>query len=121
MNRQSRGAAAEAQACRFLEARGLRTLGRNYRCRWGEIDLIMRDAAVLVFVEVRYRRHAGFGGALGSIDRRKRERLARAASHYLQRNAAAETPARFDVVTVSPIAGGSEQIEWLANAFEAGP
>lgn len=113
-----RGAAAEQQARHYLERRGLVTLAQNYRCRWGEIDLVMRDAQTLVFVEVRYRGDDDFGGAIASIDRRKQRKLARAALHYLQRSRAADTPARFDVVTLTPDEAGTLEFEWLRNAFE---
>ena len=72
-----RGALAEAAAAEFLAGRGLRLLERNYRCRFGEIDLIMSDGRTLVFVEVRYRRNKSFGGALESITVAKREKLFR--------------------------------------------
>lgn len=107
------GALAEDAAAEFLSARGLRVVTRNYRCRFGEIDLIMREAATLVFVEVRYRRSRTFGGASESITAAKREKLLRAAKHYL--SACNEFPAcRFDVVLLS---GDTHEIEWIANAF----
>lgn len=111
--RQRRGEAAEATARRHLERAGLRTLARNWHCRAGELDLIMADADTVVFVEVRHRRGTGFGGALGSIDRRKRQRIARAAQAWLQRQPG-EPAARFDVVVVD--ADGN--IDWRAGAFD---
>ena len=108
-----RGALAEAAAAQFLTGRGLRLLERNYRCRFGEIDLIMSDGRTLVFVEVRYRRNKSFGGALESITGAKREKLLRAARHYLA--ALREFPAcRFDAVLLS---GDTEELEWIENAF----
>lgn len=108
-----RGALAEAAAAEFLTGRGLRLLERNYRCRFGEIDLIMSDGRTLVFVEVRYRRNKSFGGALESITGAKREKLLRAARHYLA--ALREFPAcRFDAVLLS---GDTEELEWIENAF----
>lgn len=115
---QRRGAAAEEQARRYLERHGLVTLAQNYRCRWGEIDLVMRDAQTLIFVEVRYRSGDDYGGAIASIDRRKQRRLARAALHYLQSHHAVETLARFDVVTSTLDEAGALRCEWLRNAFE---
>ncbi len=79
-----RGDAAEARALAWLQARGLRCLARNYRCRLGEIDLIMQDGDTVVFVEVRQRRSARFGGAAASITPAKQARLTLAAEHYLQ-------------------------------------
>lgn len=109
---QARGLAAERRAARYLTERGLALLATNYRCRFGEIDLIMRDREQLVFVEVRLRRHGGFGGALESVDHRKQRRIGLAARHYLQRERL-DAPCRFDVVGID----GEDRIEWLRDAF----
>ena len=82
------GDAHEDAALRLLQARGLVLLARNLACRHGEIDLAMRDGAVLVFVEVRARRDARFGGAAASIGAAKQRRLAQAAAYWLPRLAA---------------------------------
>lgn len=110
--RQQAGSAAEARAEAWLTAQGLRLVTRNYRIRGGEIDLIMRDAEHLVFVEVRYRSHAGFGGALSSVDAAKQQRLIRAAQHYLVA-AAWQGPCRFDVIGFD----GSGDGQWIRDAF----
>ena len=81
MNR--RGESGESLAAAFLEGRGLRILSRNYRCRFGEIDLVAESGATLVFVEVRARRSDTFGGPAASITAAKRRRLVAAARHYL--------------------------------------
>ena len=107
-----RGAAAEALAARFLEARGVRIVERNYRCRAGEIDIIARDGATLVFVEVRLRRGSAFGGAAASITAAKRRRLALAARHYLGR-LGREPPCRFDAILLDALE--PERIEWLRD------
>lgn len=114
--RRARGDAAERQAEAQLKKAGLRTLARNFQCRWGEIDLVMRDGQTLVFVEVRRRRSTEFGGAIGSITRHKQRRIVRAASEYLARHASIECPARFDVVTVTDETGS---LEWLQDAFQS--
>lgn len=103
----------EALARRYLESHGLRHVAHNVRCRHGEIDLVMRDDQVLVFVEVRYRRSERFGGAVASIDRRKQARLIAAAGFYLQRHPT-DLPCRFDVVAI----GADDRIQWLKNAFD---
>jgi putative endonuclease len=108
-----RGEDGEAIAAQFLERRGLRLIERNYRCRYGEIDLIARDGATLVFVEVRMRSADRYGGAAGSITAAKRARLLRAARHYLARVRPAPA-CRFDALLVS---GDHASIEWLPNAF----
>ena len=88
---------------------------KNYRCRHGEIDLIMHDGDSLVFVEVRYRRSESFGGALASVDAHKQRKLISTAAHYLQAKGQ-RCAARFDVVAV----GANRQIDWVPNAFDAG-
>jgi putative endonuclease len=112
----SSGVQAEQRAARFLEAQGLKLLERNYRSRFGEIDLIMRDGDTLVFVEVRLRSHDGFGGAAASVDQRKQKRLIATAQQYLS-TLSAPPPCRFDAVLMSALQGTPP--EWLRNAFEA--
>jgi putative endonuclease len=88
-------------------------LERNYRCRFGEIDLVMSDGPTVVFVEVRYRRNQSFGGALESITAAKREKLLRAARHYM--SGRKEFPAcRFDAVLLN---GDTQELKWIENAF----
>ena len=112
--RRQQGQMAEAEACRHLQQQGLGLVERNYQCRSGEIDLIMREQQSLVFVEVRYRSSAQFGGAAASVDPRKQAKLIAAASHYLQQHPAlAQHPARFDVVAITPTA-----LEWIRDAFQ---
>ena len=112
------GDAAEAAACQHLEKAGLRLLERNYRTPGrggGEIDLIMRSPdGTVVFVEVRRRADARFGGAAASVGAAKRARIVFAARHYLVR-LGREPACRFDVVTVQP-----SGLEWLQGAFDAG-
>ena len=92
---------------------------RNYRCRRGEIDLVMRDAETLVFVEVRRRSSRAFGGALDSVDARKRARLVAAAEHFLMtKRIGDDRPCRFDVVAIDgPFSRAA--IEWVSDAFDA--
>ena len=108
----SRGDSGEALAAAFLERRGLRILSRNYRCRFGEIDLVAESGSTLVFVEVRARRSDAFGGPAESITPAKRRRLVAAARHYLA--AAGERAARFDVVLIR---GEPPRIDWITDAF----
>lgn len=107
------GAQAERQAAQYLQREGLMQVAQNYRGRFGEIDLIMREGATLVFVEVRLRRNADFGGAAASIDARKRQRIVRTAQQYLA-GLAELPPCRFDAVLI-----GRDGVQWLKNAFEA--
>lgn len=113
------GRYGEAAALRYLTDQGLRLLESNFRCRRGEIDLVMEDHDCIVFIEVRYRRSSRFGTPAETVDRRKRRRLTIAAQFYLQtRHGADRLPARFDVVAIRPDTTGLH-IEWLRNAFEA--
>ena len=108
-----RGEPAEALAAAFLQQNGLQLVARNYRCRFGEIDLIARDGTTLVFVEVRMRASHEFGGAAASITAAKRAKLSRAARHYLTALRAAPA-CRFDAVLIA----GNNTVEWIKNAFE---
>jgi len=114
-NSRETGDAKEGIARRFLEDRGLKLVAHNVRCRHGEIDLVMRDEQTLVFVEVRYRRGEGFGGAAASVDRRKQARLTAAAGYYLQRHPT-DLPCRFDVVAI----GAQDRVQWIKDAFDGG-
>ncbi len=112
----NRGTAAEARAAHYLEGCGLKIVERNYRSRYGEIDLIAHDGAMLVFIEVRARKSNAFGGAAASITAAKQKKIIHTALHYLAK--LGRTPrCRFDAVllgnSVSPI-------EWIRDAFSAG-
>ena len=107
------GVDAEALAASFLEARGLHIIARNYRCRLGEIDLVARDGATTVFVEVRRRASNAFGGAAASITSKKRLKLLKAARHYLSR-LSTMPQCRFDALLIE---GQPPRIEWIRNAF----
>ena len=110
------GAQAEQTAARYLQQHGLKLLQANFRCRFGEIDLILRDGETLVFAEVRLRSRSDFGGAAASIDRRKQGKLIRAAQLYLA-SLAHLPPCRFDALLLLS-ADGAEGVEWIKNAFE---
>ncbi len=113
--RLARGAEAERAAERWLQARGLHTLARNYRCRRGEIDLVMRDGDGIVFVEVRLRSRADFGGADASVDGAKQRRIALAAQHFLLCHPQWQNvPCRFDVIA----ARSTDKWQWLRDAFQ---
>ncbi|MGH8476708.1 MAG: YraN family protein [Methylococcales bacterium] len=112
----NRGEEAESIALDYLKKQGLRLIERNYRCRNGEIDLIMDDSGTLVFVEVRFRKMAVFGSALESIDTRKKSRIIHCASHYLSAQRFSGT-ARFDVIAISPLAEQLD-IDWVQDAFQ---
>lgn len=109
----AKGALAEDRALAYLRRQGLVPVERNYRCKGGEIDLIMRAADdTLVFVEVRQRRGRGFGGAAQSITPAKQRRVLHAATHYLA-TLDSVPPCRIDVVALEP-----GRLDWLPNAFD---
>lgn len=109
------GAAAEDQALQFLQQQGLILVERNYRCRFGEIDLIMRDAKTLVFIEVKARSSSGFGGTAQAITPSKIAKLSATAQFYLG-NIRPTPPCRFDAVLLQGKAPAT--IEWLQNIID---
>jgi len=92
------GRQAEERACRYLSGLGYEIVARNWRCRFGEIDIVARDGDTLVFVEVKARSGRGYGGPEGAVGPVKQGRLVAAARLFIQQTGA-ELPARFDVVT----------------------
>ncbi len=109
-----RGRLGEDRALAYLLSRGLSLIERNARGRRGEIDLVMRDGATLVFVEVRLRSSAAYGGAAASIGAHKQARMWRAAELYLQRHARRHHAAacRFDAVCIE-----GEALHWLRHVL----
>ena len=107
------GAQAEQLAATYLQRHGLTLVQANYHCRFGEIDLILRDRETLVFAEVRQRSRGDFGGAAASIDSHKQQRLILTAQHYLA-SLASIPPCRFDAVLLD----GAGNIDWVRSAFE---
>ena len=118
LNDKNAGLGAEKCAATFLQSQGLKLVTQNYHCRFGEIDLIMQDTKTLVFVEVRLRSNAKFGGAGDSITPQKQQKLIATAQHYLQQHGQVHgNPAcRFDAVLMHK--ADLQQIEWIRNAFE---
>jgi len=109
-----RGQWAEDQACQWLCRQGLVLIERNSRFRGGEIDLVMREASLIVFVEVRYRKSLAYGGALASLDQRKLARVKLAANCYLQQRYGVRSwpECRFDVVLIQ-----AAKLTWIPGAF----
>jgi putative endonuclease len=115
------GEDAEAACCNYLMSRGLKLVGKNFSCRQGEIDIIMYDQGMLVFVEVRFRKNNNYGGGLESITATKQQRLRKAAELYLQQNNQYKN-ARFDVVSMSAntetrLSKQHYNFDWIKNAF----
>ncbi len=110
----SAGAGAEQAACAYLQKQGLSLLARNYRCRRGELDLIMQQGPTLVFVEVRQRAARGLVSAAESVTRSKQSRLLAAARHYLMTHPQqADAPMRFDL-----IACNGDALDWQQNILQ---
>jgi putative endonuclease len=111
------GAQFEKNTESYLNKNGLRTICRNYRCRSGEIDLVMDDGEYIIFVEVRFRRSDNYGSPFESITASKQKRIIRAATHFLSTKARfQDRPCRFDAVGVSQ---GTRQVkyDWIKDAF----
>ena len=116
---RNKGMLFERRAETFLRRQGLKLLRRNFNCRFGEIDLIMRDGETLCFIEVKYRRSGAFGGAAWSLPPRKQRRVVAAAALYLQSRRGAEPPTRFDALLIQQQPDGGEHFDWIKNAFDA--
>lgn len=109
------GFITEQQALQFLEKQGLICITKNFRCRWGEIDLIMQDKVNLIFVEVRSRVSQQFGNALESITASKQRKILKTAAYYLMKHKYDTLYPRFDVLCLQ---GNSEQFIWIKEAFQ---
>ena len=112
-NNRATGSVYEEKVAAFLKQKGFVILERNYRCRQGEIDIIAKDGAYLVFIEVKYRATKAAGFSLEAIDHKKAMRIRHAAMYYLYvHQLPEETPCRFDAAGID---GG--QITYIKNAF----
>lgn len=117
MDRREAGREGEDAALAYLKRAGLKLIARNYRCKAGEIDLVMLDGRTLVLVEVRFRSSLAYGGPAASVTWRKQRRLIIAARHlFMTRADLRRFPARFDVIAITPGFDGPE-IRWVKSAF----
>lgn len=115
---QHKGRQAERLALGYLVDRGLEVVQTNFRCRHGEIDLVMREGRCLVFAEVRFRRTNRFADATRSVDSRKQLKLMRTANVFLGHNPElADLPVRFDIVALDRAEGNNATINWTRDAF----
>ncbi len=114
----ARGRATEAFAEQYLIQQGLIPIDRNVHCRQGEIDLIMKENQILVFVEVKYRKNNHFGGAISAIPQSKQDKIKHCVAFYLHKVNLNEynTPCRFDVIALEGDIN-QPQVTWLKNAF----
>jgi len=111
------GRAAEDLAARFLDGQGLHVVARNFRTKRGEIDLVARDGATLVFVEVRFRRSESHGGAAESITAAKQARMVAAAQVFLLRQRG-DPPCRFDAILLDAL--DPARIDWRRDVIASG-
>jgi putative endonuclease len=116
--RQTLGKMGEDLACEELRRRGYAILARRHRTRYGEIDIIARHDTMIVFVEVKARRHDAFGDASAAVTSWKQRRIVRMAADYLARQGLVDAPCRFDVVAID-FKGGPPHIEVYTHAFTA--
>lgn len=117
MPRGNPGAAAEAEARAFLERQGFRLVAANYRCRQGEIDLVMQQNELLLFVEVRLRNRQDFGGAAASVTKSKQQKIIASAGAFLHHHPEfSHCNCRFDVLALQAATQGWH-VDWLPAAF----
>jgi putative endonuclease len=119
IDRRAFGNEGEDASARFLEANGYVVLARNFRCRYGELDLIAEKNGTICFVEVRMRSTSIWGDPSQTVQGAKQRRVVRTALHYLQAHAVRNRMIRFDVVSVLG-RGKDAVVEHLPNAFDAG-
>jgi putative endonuclease len=112
------GKQAEIAALKHLQEQGMILVAKNFSCRYGEIDLIMKDRKVLVFVEVRYRKNDSYGSGAESITFSKRKRIITTAGYFLAANKLENTDCRFDVVSANGPVNTGMQLHWIKDAFE---
>ena len=113
----ARGRRGEDAACRHLEGQGLRVVARNFSCRLGEIDVVAHDGATTVFVEVKDRGDTSRGAGFESVTLAKRRRVVAAARLFVARHGLADTPCRFDVISIDR-SSGTEVVRHDRGAFD---
>ncbi|QFU03702.1 hypothetical protein FIU82_01545 [Pseudoalteromonas sp. THAF3] len=114
-NNREKGQHFELLAQKYLTQQGLTPVARNYHCRYGELDLIMKEGQVWVFVEVKFRRHSSYGGALHALSHTKQQRLQRTIAHYVQQKGLAGCVLRADFVAIQ---GEKEpEFHWIKNVL----
>ena len=116
-NTQALGKAAEIETCKHLRKQGLKLIEENYPSKFGEIDLIMKDNDIYVFVEVRLRNPDSYTTGLESVTKSKQSKIRKTATAYLlEKKLLNKTVCRFDVVGVTQTDKGYD-FDWIENAF----
>ncbi len=109
------GQYGEEKAANYLVKQGMKILEKNYRCGYGEVDIIAKDRDTLVFVEVKTRKTSTYLSPFLSVNKHKQLQITKVALHYLLEKKLKEIPCRFDVVTIV-----DTEIQWIKGAFERG-
>jgi len=117
MDNKQLGILGEQKAAEFLKNKKYSILARNYRCNYGEIDIIAKYKKILVFVEVKTRRTKNYGKGVESVDFRKTQKIRKTALYYLKDNAPKFEILRFDVIDIFLNSKGEFILEHLVNAF----
>lgn len=112
-NTRAKGMHYEKLAEQYLQAQGLSPVSRNFNCKYGEIDLIMKEKDTLVFVEVKYRESKRFGGAIAALSPSKLQKLQRSIYHYLECKKLKNLPIRIDFIAIEGVS--SDNIKWIKN------
>lgn len=117
---KNKGLYFENIALRWLKAKGLKMLAKNYQSRAGEIDLIMQEEDTICFIEVKYRNSQAFGGAAYSIPPSKQKKIIQTALSFINHQPRfQDQPMRFDALLIEPGASNDNQVNWIKDAFSA--
>ena len=118
MNKRAVGDGRELLACKYLEKQGVKILERNFRCRFGEVDIIAKDGKYLCFTEVKYRSDDRFGEPFEAVDHKKQKHICKVSSFYLySKYKSSDIPVRYDVVAISQ-KDDIFTFTWIKNAFD---
>lgn len=112
------GQKGEELATHYLQDKGYKILAQNYRCIFGELDIVAMQRSVLVFIEVKTRSSNNFGSAASAVNYRKQQQISRAAQHYLTENSYNDCDARFDVVAITRGTKDQFEVDHIVDAFE---
>ena len=116
--RKDFGKVGEELAAKYLRKRKYKIIKRNYRCPYGEIDIIALDGKSLVFIEVKTRSSTTFGPPQLAVDRKKQIQISRVATDFIKRKKITQMDMRFDVVSVQLLPGDEFRVELIRNAFD---
>ncbi len=118
MNKRELGSKYEDFACDYIKSQGGKILKRNYRVRFGEIDIIAEDNDYICFIEVKYRKDNKYGGPEAAVSLSKQKQICNISRYFLTSNNMDEyTPVRYDVITVTTL-DGALTVKWYKNAFD---